>query len=216
MREKLNKFRFEFLLFALLMVIFNKIFFPFDFYNKVVWPVNMVLLGVVSAGIFHENRGWLLVLKNVLFAGIIIIPFIASHVFGSPTLAIIGTLTYLGFYLIIFIEVMRQIVRRSEITSSVVFGSLSGFLLLIVIATFSFLLIHTVSGPCFNGIMGESVPDMYQQFTYFSIITTTTIGYGDITPATDNARLLSGFWGVVSQFYMVAVVGIIISKFTSR
>ena len=93
MREKLTRFRFEFLLFALLMVIFNKIFFSFTFYNKVVWPINMVLLGVVSAGIFHENRGWLLVLKNVLFAGIIIIPFVANHVFGSPTLAIIGTLT---------------------------------------------------------------------------------------------------------------------------
>lgn len=67
----------------------------------------------------------------------------------------------------------------------------------------------------FKGIEGGAVPDAYNQISYFSLITLTTIGYGDITPANDSARLLAAFWGLIGQFYMVAVVGIIISRYTA-
>jgi voltage-gated potassium channel len=87
---------------------------------------------------------------------------------------------------------------------------------MIFLAAFSFLLIDFIDINSFRGMDGASVPQKYQQIIYFSTITLTTIGYGDITPATDSARLLAGFWGVMSQFYMVAVVGIIIAKFTSK
>jgi len=51
---------------------------------------------------------------------------------------------------------------------------------------------------------------------YFSFITLTSIGFGDMYPITDMTRLVTAFFGMVGQFYMVAVVGIIISKFTSK
>lgn len=213
----LHTYRFESLLVALLMVIFNKIFF-FDtvFYTKYVWPANMVLLGVVSMGIFKERNDKVKIIKNILFFAIIFVPFAAKTIFSNQKIAFLALLSYIGFYGIVFWEVMRQIIKRDEITESVIFGSLSGFLLLIIIATFSFLMIDFIDANSFNNIYGNSIPEKYMQIKYFNTITLTTIGYGDITPKSDNCRLLAAFWGVVSQFYMVAVVGIIISKFTSK
>jgi hypothetical protein len=51
---------------------------------------------------------------------------------------------------------------------------------------------------------------------YFSFVTLTSIGFGDIYPITDMSRLTTAFFGMIGQFYMVAVVGIVISKFSSR
>jgi hypothetical protein len=50
--------------------------------------------------------------------------------------------------------------------------------------------------------------------SYFSFVAMTTIGFGDIYPESDSARLLTAFFAVLGQFYMVGLVGILISRFT--
>jgi hypothetical protein len=176
----------------------------------------MLLLGIVSVGIFHEGKIVIKWAKNILFIIILSVPFFASYVFNNQTLTPIALLSYMAFYGIIFFEVMRQIVKRNEVTESIVLGSLCGFLLIIFVTSFSFLLIDFIDPDSFKSLKGTSIPEKYHQIVYFSSITLSTIGYGDITPSSDNARLLAAFWGIIGQFYMVAVVGIIISKFTSK
>jgi len=209
--------RFELLLFALFMVIFNRIFFfSNSFYSSYIWPFNMVLLGIVSMGIFHDNKNWVNWLKNVLFVIIVLEPIFASEIFANFTTALLGLFAYIAFYILIFIETLKQITKKKEVSESVVFGSLSGFLLLVLLSTFSFIFLQVIHPESLNNIHGNTIPEIYHQITYFSSITLSTIGYGDITPATDNARLLAAFWGIIGQFYMVTIVAIIISKFTAR
>lgn len=53
LHNQLSVYRFEFLLTALLFLLFDKIFFPDDtFYINYVWPFNMLFLGIASAIIF--------------------------------------------------------------------------------------------------------------------------------------------------------------------
>ena len=217
LKKWLYIYSFELLLFALIMVIFNKIFIYSDeFYTNNVWPANMLLLGMVCMGIFHNNTRTVKWIKNSLFVLIFLVPFFSKIIFSNSITALIGLLAYLMFNGLIFIETLKQIVRKEEITESVIFGSLSGFLLLIVISTFSFLLLEHQTPGSLNNILGTTIPEIYHQIVYFSSITLSTIGYGDITPKTDNARLLAAFWGIIGQFYMVTIVAIIISKFTSK
>jgi len=213
--QRIHLYRYELLFIALMLYIFDKVFFVSQaIYTQYVWPVNMVLLGVASLGIFRDGSWGLRVVKNILFVAVTAVPFLAETIFTSPPLAFLGLLVYLLFYVLIFTEVMRQITRRDEVTWGIIYGSLSGFLLLAIIASFSFLLVNHFLPGSFKGIEGVSVPDVYNQISYFSLITLTTIGYGDITPANDSARLLAAFWGLIGQFYMVAVVGIIIARYT--
>jgi hypothetical protein len=210
-------YRYELLLFSLLLVIFNKIFiYSATFYSTFVWPFNMVLLGFVSIGIFHEKKGYLNWFKNLLFFLVVAVPLFPSYFFQNHFITMLALLSYMGFYTIIFTEVMRQIIQKDVISTSIIMATLSGFLLILIVSSFSFLLMNQIDDHSFNNIQGTTIPEKYHQIVYFSSITLTTIGYGDITPATDNARLLAAFWGIIGQFYMVAVVGIIISKFTSK
>lgn len=217
MNKYLHAYRFELLFAVLVMVIFDKILVVDDaIYNGVVWPINMVLLGIVSLGVFEEHKVWEKIIRNVLFAVVIAVPLGVQYFFRSEALTLLAFISYMLFYGFLFYSVMFQISRRPEVTPSVIFGSLSGFLLLSVVACFSYMVLDVTMAQSFNNMIGSTTPEKYQQFTYFSLVTLTTIGYGDITPATDQARLLAGFWGVMSQFYMVGIVGIIISKYTSK
>ena len=210
-------YRFEFLLFALIMVIFNKIFFFSDsFYSRFIWPANLILLGVASMGISPEKGGVIRGLKIGLFLLTLAVPLFSATVFESSDLSLSALTCYLIFYLIVFTDVMRQVIKSPQVNGSVILGTLSGFLLLIVISTFTYLLLDFIQIHSFANIPEGNIPAKYQPISYFSIITLTSIGYGDILPVTDNSRLLSAFWGVAGQFYMVAVVGIIISKFSSK
>jgi hypothetical protein len=60
--------------------------------------------------------------------------------------------------------------------------------------------------------MAGGGPDSLQrQFTYFSFITLTTIGFGDITPVHPLARLLAMFEGLVGQLYPAITLARLVS-----
>jgi voltage-gated potassium channel len=126
------------------------------------------------------------------------------------------TVFFIIYYIFIFVEVLRQITKAREVRINVIVGSFSGYLLLSMIALFTYLFIELNFPKSFHGISYDNISLVYNELSYFSFITLTSIGFGDIYPITDMARLVTAFFGMVGQFYMVAVVGIIVSRFSSR
>ena len=212
----LSTYRYEFLLAALLLLIFDKIFFPdSDTYIRYVWPLNMVVIALASFGIFHESRRNVVMMRNVLSFVSISMPFLFISMNSRPWFMYFLTIFYIIFYTFIFAEVMRQITLTKEVRLNVVIGSFCGYLLLSMIVVFCFILVELLQPNSFHGL-GDDLASNYNQLVYFSFITLTSIGFGDIYPINDSSRLVVAFFGMLGQFYMVAVVGIIISKFTSK
>lgn len=212
---KLSEFRFEFLLVALMMLIFNKIFISDnETYLRYIWPLNMVLISVASYGMFVEHSKPKKVLRNVLAACSIAMPFLFIKFGGSLIFLRFLSIFFVIYYSFIFSEVMYQITRAREVRLNVIIGSFCGYMLLSMIALFSYLIIELNTSGSFEGI--SRVPSLiYNELSYFSFITLTSIGFGDIHPITDTSRLTVAFFGMAGQFYMVAVMGIIISRFSA-
>jgi len=53
-------------------------------------------------------------------------------------------------------------------------------------------------------------------YLYFSFITLTTTGYGDISPAFGPGRMIAVTEAVIGQLYLVSVVAIVVSAFGKR
>ena len=53
-------------------------------------------------------------------------------------------------------------------------------------------------------------------FVYYSFITFTTIGYGDIAPLSHTSKLASVFFGISGQLYLTIIMALIIGKFLSK
>lgn len=215
--QKLSDYRFEFLLAALLFLIFDKIFFLDNtIFLTYVWPFNMVFIAIGCFGIFKERSKSINYLRNIF--GLISILLPITFIFLSQKFWFIEFLTifFIIYYIFIFMEVMKQITRTKEIRVNVIIGSFCGYMLLSLVALFSYILIELNFSNSFHGITPNNVAIAYNELSYFSFITLTSIGFGDIYPTTDMSRLVVAFFGMVGQFYMVAVVGIIISKFASK
>jgi hypothetical protein len=215
--KNLSTYRYEAMLFALLLLVFDKVLFSDKaFYLQWVWPFNMVLLSVAGFGIFHERSRAVRHFRNTASLISIILPFLFLELKHNLIFVKVLICYFIFYYTFIFGEVLYQITRASEVRVNVVLGSMNGYLLLSMMALFSFMLIEIMEPTSFRGITTNDIPKAYTELSYFSLITLTSIGYGDITPFSDTARLVVSFFGMAGQFYMAAVVGIVIAKFTSK
>ena len=60
--------------------------------------------------------------------------------------------------------------------------------------------------------MGKEPETLYAQMVYFSFITQTTVGFGDIIPIHPAARMLVTLQALVGQFYPAVVMGWLVSQ----
>ena len=63
----------------------------------------------------------------------------------------------------------------------------------------------------FNAINPEELT--IRDFNYFSLVTITTLGYGDITPRAPLARSFTMILTLLGQMYLTILVAILVSKF---
>lgn len=110
----------------------------------------------------------------------------------------------------IVIGLVRQLERDKTINLSTVMGALCTYVLLIIAFASAFgIVAHIEGGPFFN--QGADV-DQYGDYVYFAVTTVTTLGIGDLTPASEFGRSLTGMLALVGQIYVVTVVALIVGN----
>lgn len=105
-----------------------------------------------------------------------------------------------------------QIISSKTVTAKVIVETINGYLLLGIILGF------------LNSILLWANPDAFginetyrmSDIIYYSFITVTTIGYGDILPISPAAKSLSILFGVISQLYLTIIMALIIGKFLNE
>jgi hypothetical protein len=108
------------------------------------------------------------------------------------------------------IAVIARLVRHREITRGTLLGAISGYLLIAVAFFYLFMLVGEFSGDHFFGERETT-----QAYMYFSLVTITTTGYGDLTAHSDLGRLLATSEAVIGQIYLVTFVAMIVGLFVA-
>ncbi len=105
---------------------------------------------------------------------------------------------------------VRQVRADRKITVQTMMGVLCAYLLLALSFAYAFAVIGEVgSEPFFSqGEKWNTIGD----YIYFSLITITTVGFGDFTPGTDLGRSLTAAEALIGQIYMVTVVAVIVAN----
>ena len=111
--------------------------------------------------------------------------------------------------------VLREVFRPSTSERDAVVGALTGFLL--ILSAFMRLhgLIEALSPGAYRAdpaLAGRPEAQLIPVFQYFSTITLTTVGYGDIVPVSEAARLVTGLQAITGQVYLAVVVAILVSR----
>ena len=217
LKQLLYKRKYEFLLAALILHLFIGIFIRNLFlYSAVIWPMNMLLLGLAGYGVFAGKGKWKNIVRNVLVVPVIGLP-LGAHSFrhNSVFFALLSAV-YIIFFVFIYWELIRFLIRPGYINADIISAAACGYFLLVEIATFLFQLLFYENPVSFKGIDANFHATIFNDLVDFSSITITSIGFGDITPTIYYTRLLTALLGSIGQFYSVVLVGIVISKFASK
>ncbi len=108
----------------------------------------------------------------------------------------------------IVVGVLRSLRSRQRVTVEAVFGVLCMYILLGMFFAFTFGAIYHITGNFFaNGASATVAHCLYYSFT-----TLTTVGYGDLTAASNLGHTLSISEALMGQIYLVTVVSLIVSN----
>lgn len=213
----IHKRKYELLLFALVQHLFIGIFLnDLPFYTRIIWPINMLILGIASVGVFIEKGHWKNLIQKILFLIVLALPIGLTFFSNNLPYFLILNIAYVVFFLFILWEVLKFLIKPSYINTDIISASACGYFLLIEICTFLLQFFVYQNPQSFKGIDLSSPANTYMDLVYFSSITLTSIGFGDITPNIHYTKLITSFFGIAGQFYSVVLVGILISKFTSN
>lgn len=121
------------------------------------------------------------------------------------------------FYKLLIIAFIGQLIRAQRIDLQVIFGTLCIYLILGLFWGALYSLLYEISPGSFAGTLLETSQDsLLTTFNYFSMVTLTTLGYGDITPQSHAAGALCQIEAITGQFYIAVVVAWLVGNFIAE
>jgi uncharacterized membrane protein len=109
--------------------------------------------------------------------------------------------------------IARALWQRRLIDVRTVLGAICIYVLLGMMFAFLYAAIDGLSsGPFFVQTADPTIPD----FLYFSYVTQTTVGYGDLTASGDLGRALAVLEALSGQLYLVTIVAVLVSHLSAR
>lgn len=104
----------------------------------------------------------------------------------------------------------RQVLFSGVVDVNRIVGAICIYLLMGLIWTLMYLFIAQAIPGAFNGVEQTVWYDNFANVAYYSFVTLTTLGYGDISPVAPIARFLVYMEAVVGVFYMAILVASLI------
>jgi len=117
-----------------------------------------------------------------------------------------------GFCLVSVGIVLRKVVEGGPVTPSRLVGAACAYMLLGILWALAYTVIDVLAPGAFNIAASADVRYEMLHLIYFSFVTITTVGYGDITPIHPLVRTLAYLEAVTGQLYMAVLVASLVGR----
>jgi voltage-gated potassium channel len=190
------------------------IFFPYYWDASLSHYFNFIFLSFIllSAILTLKKRSNLLKIIKQVGYFIIIITLIAA-ITDNTHIELVNRILFVLFFILVAINLLLGIIRSKEVDTEVIFSAVAVYLLFGFCGAVMAAVIMFFEPAAFS--LNSTYSSQFHQFLYFSFITITSTGYGDILPITPLARTLSIFLALFGQLYLTVIIGILIGKYLS-
>ena len=166
--------------------------------------LTLIFFGVV----LQAPKHWRVLLWVAV--GITLISWL-SYSLNMPVLYYLSEILNLllfGFGVLILIA---EVASQKSVSAKVIMDAINGYFLLGLFFTIIIGLVHKYNPASLS--FPEQAVYNFSDYNYFSFITLTTLGYGDITPQTPIARSLAMLTCVSGQLYLTVIVALLVGKY---
>ena len=203
---------FSYLFFALLTLLFSTALFGVVDQPWAKMIIDLTILGVFIVGTYsvRTERSWIWAVATMVVALLVI--FVLHGVLADTFATAIHLLIILLFFLGSFLLSYKQILLIHQVNQNIMIGSVVLYLLLGLIWTMIYLLLLLIFPDAFNGLDPLSWQENFSRVAYYSFVTLTTLGYGDISPKNSIAEFFVYLEAIVGVFYMAIIVSTLVSS----
>ena len=211
MREKFLSFNLEFkgykvLLYALLITLLA---FPIlEDFKYISFVVGLLFIAVLLAAVRAVAKLRKQILISSIF-GIVSVVGYFGNLFGlSPWFEALGMLGFGLFFMTVGLIIMANIMLHiRHVTDELIYGSINVYLLIGLSFAFIHALIEFMQPGSIVGLNELSMSDAsIMPYLYYSFVTMTTLGYGDLSPVTGPAATLAYVEAIFGQLYIAIMI----------
>lgn len=185
---------------------------PFVFSVAILIVLLIAVLTIQVDDLLGERDVLLVQKRRRSFVGwVLAVPAIGERVLllfePGPRLLLLGSISWLVFFSFVTWSQLRSLLKQKEVTGDIISMSVSVYLLFGLTWSLLYIVIFQCQSDAFN--LGTSVQNpqhVFPLFIYFSLTTISTIGFGDITPLSLQARYAAVAEGIIGQFYLAILV----------
>ena len=172
------------------------------------------LYGAVLVGAMIAMGGGTRLVVAMVLA---LIPAVVLSVVGNEagTAQLVANLIGSGFLLVVIAAMLTHTFRQSRITLHSVLCAMSVFLPMGVLWQLLYEVADAVIPGAFIGL-SQNPGTRGAELFYFSYVTLTTLGYGDVTPARPETMSLAAVEAIIGQAYLVVLIAYLVSRLVSE
>jgi voltage-gated potassium channel len=182
---------------------------------------NILFTGIIWSGTFSLDfvkRSQ----KILIVSGILTICLSwLNHFISNNVLSLVFAFSFMLFNLFIVVFMIRHVAKSKRVDVTIIINSINGYLLLGILGALLLAMSDEVQMMVYH-LDSETIhfagraAKGFHDYLYFSFVTLTTLGYGDITPVSAFAKSVTLTIAVVGQFYMTILIAILVGKYLSN
>ena len=178
--------------------------------QRIMQSTTVITLLVAVWGVESSNL-WLR--KSFIFPLAILIISLISNVLDNAGFDRFYLLLLLSFFISTSYKTAKQVLFTGKIDGNKILGAICLYLLLGLIWAVLYTLLQLEFPDSFQTMQKHTQWFMlFPDFVYFSFVTMTTLGFGDISPNLPVARFLVYFEAIVGQFYLAILVASLVGS----
>jgi voltage-gated potassium channel Kch len=206
---KMSRYKYELLLAAQLSLSFIAPLFSSTEFSRTIVDLGISLVFLAAIYVVSSTRKHLVIGLVLMLPTLLLIWGIKiAHIERLDMLTLIGSVL---FFCYICALILLDIFRTKMVNVDIIAAGISVYLFFGNICGFLYAIIGQLDPNAFNipeataAFLGEDILGLSSAM-YFSFVTLTTLGYGDITPVNDAARSLAFLEAAMGQIYLTVLI----------
>ena len=215
-KSSFKRANFVYLLVALLAFLILSPIAQILFPENALIIVNFTFTFTIVIGVWSliEDRKWFQF--GLCLAAFSFLLSLLEFFYPSRIIYIASILVLLFFLINSLVLAIKHILFGPKIDANKIVGSVTIYLLIGIIWALLYGLVEQVFAGSFSGNILDVGGSRFWDLIYFSFVTLTTLGYGDILPVNTYARTLAYMEAIVGQFYIALLVASLVGAHLSE
>jgi hypothetical protein len=207
----IEKNRFQLLLLSTILVLVLPAFSGTGLLSEFLFVITMSFLFIQSMIAANVRKSKKLRIRLIVFT-LILISWIKPIGFESIYIDVLKLACIASFFIFVIIYLVKFMAQSKTVDANVLITSVNIYLLSGIIGASLAMLFNTLYTNAYN-FSGHIDSPVFVHFLYYSFITMSTVGYGDITPTIPETQTLAYFISVNGQLYVAIIIAFLIGKF---